>query len=72
MEDGRLRAIIYWASNAALTASQPQRLLALPRMEPAVVVDRFCPSRRGHADVVLPASTFAEGHPVGPDGDSSY
>lgn len=56
-----VRALILWASNALVTASGTERLArAAEKLDLLVAVDPYLSDSAQVADVVLPASTFAE------------
>jgi formate dehydrogenase (coenzyme F420) alpha subunit len=63
-----VKALVLWASNALVTASGTQRLArAAGALELLVAVDPFLSASARRADVVLPASTFAESPDVDAD-----
>lgn len=63
-----VRALILWASNALVTASGTARLAkAAEKLDLLVVVDPFLSDSAQRADVVLPASTFAESQDIDAD-----
>lgn len=66
--EGKLKAMMLWASNSLVTASGPARMAkALEQLELLVVVDPFLSASAQRADVVLPASTFAESQDIDAD-----
>lgn len=63
-----LRALILWASNALVTAQGTSRYAeAVDKLELLVTVDPYLTDSGLRADVVLPASTFAESQDVDAD-----
>jgi anaerobic selenocysteine-containing dehydrogenase len=63
-----VRALILWASNALVTASGSTRLQqAADSLDLLVTVDPFLSPSAQRADVVLPASTFAESQDIDAD-----
>ncbi len=63
-----LRALMLWASNALLTSSGSARWAqAADKLELLVVVDPFLSASAQRADVVLPASNFAESQDIDAD-----
>lgn len=63
-----VKALVLWASNALLTSSGSQRLAqAAEALDLLVVIDPFLSDSARRADVVLPASTFAESPDIDAD-----
>jgi anaerobic selenocysteine-containing dehydrogenase len=63
-----VKALVLWASNGLLTSSGSRRLAqAAEALELLVVVDPFLSESARRADVVLPASTFAESPDIDAD-----
>jgi anaerobic selenocysteine-containing dehydrogenase len=61
IEQGKLRALVLWASNPLVTSPDTARLeKAFGALDLLVVVDPFLTASARVADVVLPAGTFAE------------